>query len=75
MIYKEGRPRKTRIVHFNLLKPYNEERTVVASGRNKRPTPFRSQDFFNQFLDDQLEEDDDEEEVMRYTENTLHERQ
>ena len=35
LIYKEGRPRKTRVVHFNLLKPYNEERRVDASGRNK----------------------------------------
>ena len=58
-----------------MLKPYNEERRVDASGRNKRPTPFRSQDFFNQFPDDQLEEDDDDVEVMRNTENTLHERQ
>ena len=74
-IYKEGRPRKTRIVHFNLLKPYNEERTGEASGRTKRPTPFRSQDFFNKFPDDQAEEDDDDGEVIRNTESTLHERQ
>ena len=58
MIYKEGRPRKTRTVYFNLLKPYNEERTGDTSGRNKRPTPFRSQDFLNKFSDDQAEEDD-----------------
>ena len=75
MICKEGRPRKTRIVHFNLLKPYNEERTGDRSGRNKRPTLFRSQDFFNRFPDDQVEEYDDDGEVMRNTENTLHERQ
>ena len=58
-----------------MLKPYNEERTGDASGRNKRPTPFRSQDFFNKFPDDQVEEDDDDAEVMRNTESTLHERQ
>ena len=75
MIYKEERPRKTRIVHFNLLKPCNEERTGDASGRNKRPTPFRSQDFFVKFPGDQVEEDDDDGEVMTNTENTLHERQ
>ena len=58
-----------------MLKPYNEERRVDATGRNKQPTPFRSQDFFNQFPDDHVEEDDDDVEVMRNTESTLHERQ
>ena len=46
MIHKKGKPRKTRIVHFSLLNPYNEEQTGDASGKNKRPTP----DFFARFL-------------------------
>ena len=78
MIYK-GRPRKTRIVRFNLLKPYHEEQTGDAIGRNQRPTPFRLQDFFNKIPDnqqiDQVEDDDDDGEVLRNTENTLDERQ
>ena len=62
-----------------MLKPNNEEQTGDAIGRNQRPTPFRSQDFFNKFPGnqqiDQAEDDDDDGEVLRNTENTLDERQ
>ena len=74
MIYKEGRTRKTKIVHFKLLKPYNEEQTGDARGRNKGPTPFCSQDFLNKFPDGQLVDDDDDGEGKRNTENTHQER-
>ena len=62
-----------------MLKPYNEEQTGDAIGRNQHPKSFRSQDFFNKFPDnqqiDQVEDDDDDGEVSRNTENTLDERQ